>query len=450
MKKTQLILLISLGLFLASIGNGAVSYLKRIGLYEHRAYQGFMAIHCDPQNGQVNSFGSRCLCMREPFPRQGASGQFVADEPEDNLSVYRDTGHERWLKIGKDALFAGFMLISLFLMHAKSARLPALSDSWPALLLAVNVAVGFAISLTLWGATFALIGLRSFEFLAIVLLGGWIAGELSQVARFVGWLLVVQATLVVLEMFLGMPLRTCPDSFRAAGTMVLSNSLGIFTVVALAFYTSFSQRRAYFAALLVATVILLLASGSGTGLIALFVLLAYLFLERLTGSGRRIAGAGLVLLAAAMLVNLPALTQRPDIYDSLLATDGRVGKMTELLRESSAAEILIGRGVGFGTNTASNLVSSPATVLPTSREVPKPFSADSTLIVLLTQLGIVGIITFYWLLGWAFWRDPKARLTYLVIAIVSLTINITEVFPVNFLLGLALAHTIAISRPKPA
>jgi hypothetical protein len=50
------------------------------------------------------------------------------------------------------------------------------------------------------------------------------------------------------------------------------------------------------------------------------------------------------------------------------------------------------------------------------------------------------------LIGWAMWRDRIARPAYIVIAISSLTINITEVFPVNFMLGLLLAHTISLSR----
>ena len=74
------------------------------------------------------------------------------------------------------------------------------------------------------------------------------------------------------------------------------------------------------------------------------------------------------------------------------------------------------------------------------------FSADSTVTVLLTQLGITGVILFYGILVWAYRRDPRARPVYLVFAITSLTINITEVFPVNFLLGLALAGTLSLSR----
>jgi hypothetical protein len=342
-------------------------------------------------------------------------------------------------------LFAAFIVLSLYLQRARKEWSPVLADYWPPLLLLINVGIGFAVSMALWGGTFALVGLRSFEFLGIVLLGGWAVDGLHVFARYLAWLLLIQVALVALEIIYGIPLRSCPQSFRAAGTMVLSNSLGIFTVVALAFYTSFSARKTYFPILLVVTGALLVASGSGTGLVALFALLGLLALER-TGRKRKwIAAAVLLLLATVMIVKLPALTHRPDIYDSLFASDGRVGKLKKLVQLSSATDVLIGRGVGFGTNTTSSLAISTSMPLPWVTGTPEPFSADSTVIVLMTQLGIVGIAVFYWLLGWAFWRDPKARPTYLVIVIASLTINITEVFPVNFMLGLVLAHTIAVS-----
>lgn len=451
MKKAQLVILISIGLLVASIGNGAVSYLKRIGLLERQAYENFMATYCELPRGSADGFGSRCTCMRAPAnAKQPNTSKPAAAEPTGREYLYQNTGYERWLKLGKDALFGGFMLLSLYLIRTRRARLPELADAWPPMLLAVNVGIGLVISLALWGGSFALLGLRSFEFLAIVLLGGWAVGGMHHFARCIGWLLIIQAALVAVEVIFGIPLSSCPHWFRAAGTMVLPNSLGIVTVVALAFHSSFSPRKTYFPILLLATVAILVASGSGTGLVALFALLGMLALRRMTGSGKRVAGAVLLLLGTVMIVELPTLTHRPDIYDSLFAAGGRADTFKDVLRVTSATDTLIGRGVGFGTNTASNLAGlSPATP-PAVVGTAKPFYADSTVTVLLTQLGIIGVAAFYWMLGWAFWRDPIARPTYLVIGLASLTMNITELFPVNFLLGLVLAHTIAVSGLRRA
>jgi hypothetical protein len=103
-------------------------------------------------------------------------------------------------------------------------------------------------------------------------------------------------------------------------------------------------------------------------------------------------------------------------------------------------EILVGRGIGFGTNSAANLLIIDGHPLSDMMS-----SADSMVTVLAAQLGIAGVILFYSILAWAYLRDPEARPLYLVFAITSLTINVTEFFPVNFLLGLALARSFSLS-----
>jgi hypothetical protein len=440
MRHAQLVILVGIGLILASLGNGAAGYLKRIGLLDHSIYVNYVATYCQlPREGR-GSFG--CICMHEPLDEQSNSRPGVGERPEPKY-IYQNFGSERWLKLGKDALFGGFLLVSLYLIGARRVRMPSLADSWPPWLLMVSVAVGFAISLVFWGGSFAIIGLRSFEFLAIVLLGGWAAGGMQYFAYCAGWLVILQVLLVALELTFGIPISSCPHWFRAAGTMVLPNTLGAVAVVALAFYASFTAIGTRFFVLLLATALLLAASGSGTGLVALFALLAMLALRRMTGSRQRMAVLASVLLGVLMVLQLPAITHRPDIYDSLFAKGGRVDTFNKVLRVSSPTDTLIGHGLGYGTNTASNLAAISTAPAPSVLGAHDRFFADSTVTVLLTQLGIVGITVFYWLLGWAYWRDPMARPAYLVIVLVSLTMNVTELFPINFMLGLLLAHTIA-------
>ena len=449
MKNAPLVIVLSIGLLLASLGNGAIGYLKRIGLVERQVYDNYRVAYCDVPNGSQDSFANPCMCMRDPKPNTTGETQSTANALPEPKYIYQNLGSHRWWKLSKDALFGGFILLSLFLIRTGRARLPEISALRPAIPLVASVAIGLAISLASWGVGFAAIGLRSFEFLAIVLLGSWAVGGMHYFARSVGWLLIIQAALAAIELILGIPLRVCPFSFRVAGTMVLPNSLGIVTVVALAFYASFSQNKTWLPMLLLAAIAILAVSGSGTGLVALFALLAMLTLRRISGSGKWVFAVAMVLLGAIMMVKLPSITQRPDIYDSLFAAGGRVEKFTEVLRTTNALDTLFGRGLGFGTNTSSNLVDLTSAPLPSVMGTTEPFYADSTVTVLFTQMGILGIAAFYWLLGWAFLRDPVARPTYLVIGITSLTMNITELFPVNFLLGLLLAHTIFLSSRKP-
>ena len=179
----------------------------------------------------------------------------------------------------------------------------------------------------------------------------------------------LQLVLVCIEVFIGIPLRDCPNSFRAAGTMVMPNSLGVFTVVGLAFYQSYSSDKLYFRLLVVLAAITLLASGSGTGMLVLFVFLSMLILNNFSGLRKLVLAGTLFALSAALVAKLPALIHRPDIYDSVFSSEGRVGKLIEILSKSSAIEILIGRGIGFGTNAATNLISSDV--------IGRKFSASS-------------------------------------------------------------------------
>lgn len=433
---------------MVSFGNGSVSYLKRIGVLDHGSYKSFLVAHCGVAVADSNGAAERCMCMRDDVAVQTLVGQPAVEATPQPGYLYKNHGYERAVKLLKDGLFAAFALLSLYLIRTRQAELPTLAPSWPLALLAADVSLGFAISAVAWGLAFAAIGLRSFAFLLIALLGAWAVEALPQLARWVGWLLLMEAVLVAVEFLLGIPLRLCPYSFRVAGTLVLPNSLGIFAVVAVAFHGSFAASKTWFALLLSAALALVLASGSGTGLVALFAWGAALLLQRQNGVRRWLAGAGLVVLAAGMIAALPVITQRPDIYDSLFADGGRVQKLHEVMRMTNATESLVGRGLGFGTNTATNLVDLSSLPVPTLMGAAQPFYADSTVTMLFTQLGAVGIAAFYLLLAWAFRRDRAAQPFYLVIAVCSLTMNIIELFPVNFLLGLALAHTLSVDSPR--
>ena len=436
MKNAQLATIIGLLFVVATLANGSVSYLKRVGWLEHGAYTRFVQTYCSGQED------TPCACMREP-----PSGS-VPNDFADEKYIYANNGNERLLKICKDLLFAGFFLLSCYLIQAKRANAPDSEVLLPPLSLLASVWVGFLISLFLWGDVFALAGLRSFAFLAIALVGGWAFTGIQQITRCVAILLVMQLVLVFIEAHIGLPLRDCPSSFRAAGTMVTPNSLGVLTAVGLAFYYVYSSVKTYFPFFLLVGTTILLASGSGTGIIALFVLLGVLCLTSTSGLRKLILAGALLIVSAGLLAKLPALLNRPDIYASVLSfsSGGRIGKFTEVLSEASPIEIFVGRGIGFGTNTATSLIRADVvggsfSAGARSDVMGGSFSADSTVTVLLTQLGITGVILFYGMLFWAYRRDPEARPLYLVFAISSLTINITEVFPVNFLLGLALAGT---------
>ena len=235
--------------------------------------------------------------MREPLPHQLSTG-FASVPPQQY--IYANNNYERLLKICKDLLFAGFLIFSCYLIQTKRARLPDPAALVPPLFLLANVGLGFLISLFLWGSVFALAGLRSFGFLAIALVGGWAFSGIQGITRCVAALLTLQLVLVCIEVLFGVPLRDCPSSFRTAGTMVLPNSLGIFTVVGLAFYYSYSSDKLYFRLLVALGTITLFASGSGTGIIVLFVLLSMLIINNFYGLRKMVLAVTLFALSAAL------------------------------------------------------------------------------------------------------------------------------------------------------
>src|SRR4249919_2269150 len=103
MKNGRLILLVSIGLLLASIGNGAVGYLKRIGVIDRVAYIAYVNNVCGLENGRTLDSPCECMCIPEPVhgPIGGGSGN-ANDLPAPNY-LFHSVGAEQILKLGKDA-----------------------------------------------------------------------------------------------------------------------------------------------------------------------------------------------------------------------------------------------------------------------------------------------------------------------------------------------------------
>ncbi len=145
-----------------------------------------------------------------------------------------------------------------------------------------------------------------------------------------------------------------------------------------------------------------------------------------------LAGSGFV-----VFMLLPLLTSRTKIYDSLI---GRLTLFKEYILASSGwCELLLGRGLGAGTNTAVSLLMDWK-----ASDNPVVFIADSTPLMLTAQIGIIGLFLVYGILFLAARIDPQARIIYLSIILASLTVNITELFPVNFILGLLLSRSFSL------
>ena len=435
----------AVGIVLATLANGAYAYLARLGQLDRAHFHEFVSLFCDRAPERIEGpLALSCRCMR-------VHPEIDYSKVISPVYLYHTDGWRLLLKLPKEALFAALLLVSL----AWRPRLRPSSWRRGDVLVvggfAAVLAMGVLFSLANRGPIYAALGLRPFEFVAVAALASWAAPFLRDVAKPLLALLAIQACLVVPEMLFAMPIRTCPNSFRAAGTLVLPNSLGIVAALLLAFAAAFRPEALRSPWPWLAGACVVLAGGSGAGIVLMF-LTAMLQAWRIVPPERRrmLLGAGAA-IALVLVFALPLITQRPQIYDSLFGLGGRSDKVAEVWQASTPVQRVFGEGMGYGTNMAINLVSAADGAVREAYLDTNLFYADSTVTSFLEQFGLLGPLAWIALMCWAAWRDPVARPFYIVFAVASLVINIPELFPANLMLGLALAHTfvrVGLAEPR--
>jgi len=421
-----LIAVIGIGLLVATLANGASTYLKRVGLLDSPAYATYFSGFC---TAVAHSGAGRCCVVRAP-----GNGDLLQEQGQGartaSAYIYKNAGADRLLKVIKDVLALGFILLSAHLAIRDRATVQVTRFSAPLVFLAVAVSLAFVATILLDGGGMAIAGLRPFLFVAIAMLGSWSVAGLPALSGWVAAALLSQLLLVPYKWLHGMPLRFCPNSLRAAGTLVLPNSLGVFAVTASAFCVAFVPVISARIVLLVAALILVMASGSATGLVALLAVASTLAIGESTRE-RRVPVA--MVCAAVFLLLIPALpilTGRADLFASIFGTNARLDSLSDAWRSADPLQTLLGNGLGAGSNLSANLAGSAARPL------------DSGVAALFSQLGLFGLTSFYATLAWGFLRRAGLRPFFIAVALGSVTLNVTELFPLNFLLGLALAASL--------
>ncbi len=439
------------GLLLATLCNGAGVYLKKTGLMDADAYRAYWSFHCStlpllPSSGAV---GTRCCAQATPAEiAQLEASARVRGERAQTRFVYHTPGAELALKLAKDAFGLALLAMSLALLLRKTATLPALSKVWPvALPLAYAAAAGLA-SLALYEPLIAVAGARYFMFFGLALVGLWLVPHMALLAFAAAALLALQVLLMPYEMLRGVHVHghfhLLPLAGRLGGTLVAPNSLGVFAVCSLAFWYAFAPSRRWLWLMAFMALLLVLLGGSGTGMLGLGVFFAMALFERFGAKHRRLLVIANGLLLLALVVLLPDLLGRPRLFDSLW---GRIGGLGTILADRSIWSVVFGSGLGVDTNTAGMLVRMLGPeAFPRYAGLPSGVG-ESMLASLLVQIGLVGTLLFYGSLMWAAVRDRQARVFYAVVAICSLVLQVAELFPVNFLLGVALAHSVAEVLP---
>ena len=427
--------IIGVALVLATILNGSAFYLKRIGFINKKEYDAYWTHHMA---------AGPYVC--------GTNYQQILREKPVSKYLFENKGKEIIFKMVKDFLTVGFILLSLIVYQSKKEEIDFPRSAWPIFSLLLVVIAASVTTYLKQGGFFVLLGLRSFMFLLIALLGMWFVRSrgMQFLAGCTAILIVVQLLTTPFELTYGLPFNGClclPNDLqtclpaRLAGTLVKPNSLGIFAICALAFYHDFSESKKYMGPLIIATVLILLLSGSATGLICMVVFLGTLVFGHLGRRYKTLSYTALIALLMIVLTLLPRLVGRPDLLNSLFGEKGRVEVLQTVISSNSPYESIFGNGIGYGTNAALNMFQRNYTNKTVFGHDAVPLRSDSTITAMFWQIGIIGVVLFYTMLFLAMVRQNKARLFYLTIILTSMTINITELFPVIFLLGVALAST---------
>ena len=434
------VVVVGVGLVLATIAGGATSFLKRIGLLDRTRYEEYWRVHCGKGGAAQRPFGlgRRCLDAR---PGPLAPEHYARDAPYFRFA-FDVQNAEIPLKLAKDVFVSFFVLGSLALLVRGQTTLPRAS-AWPfwALLLRVVVALVAAVLSRHWLST--LLELRGLTFLAVTLVAAWAtsAWGLRTFARALLVLAVVQLLLVPLELLWAMPISgyalalALPN--RVAGMLVKPNTLGVLAAATVAASEAFETEPRWRRTSWVVAILLVASAGSATGWIILGALGLYRARALLRTALRvaAVAVAALVFVAA-----LPTVVGRPDVYDSLLGARGRLGALRLVVERSP---LWLGEGLG----PAEPLADGPDSL--SSLAGARPQGMDSTLVMLIQKLGLPAALLFYLVMAAAWRSDESTRPLLLSLGLASLTLNLVFAFPMNFLLGLAWARGLAAAGRRP-
>ncbi len=228
-------------------------------------------------------------------------------------------------------------------------------------------------------------------------------------------------------------------ALRSPGIYLIPSSMASFTLMTM-YYTYFYQNLGWLRNFLLYFLcpLSVILTGSGSGVLAVLIFFCFLFMRILRLDLKLFALLGCI-ISPILLYFLPFLTGRENIYTSLNE------RISILSNNFQTENILLSLDSAKGTNTA-NLVNN---MLDSSNKL-NAFIADSTLISLISGIGLIGTISFFVLyfgyvkpyrLKWLLFLASTTPFVFSTIAF--------EVFPFGVLVILNLAQLITENYQNP-
>ncbi len=343
-------------------------------------------------------------------------------------------------KAPKEIVALLFLLLALRLFRGRMPEYGVLLPASGVMLLGAWAAIA-AVATCSWIGLAA--GARAFISWLIGFFGLNLSSSttLRLISRALVWLLVIQALLVLVETQRGLLIYSMflfdANQVRVAGSFSLPASLGCFAIVAWAAadrWGGYAPRAMMWLTAMILPILLFAASAAAwVGFVAVVATKLYSTANTRHRVGLLLAGVPLV---ALVWVALPSITGRLEVHNSLW---GRIQPVHEYAaRHLSTVQVIAGLGFGQGTNALASQETSPSYV----GKVPNRPMGDSLPAALFWQLGLIGVILAYGWMAMAYWLDPRSRPLGIALIISSLAVNITELFPVNLVLGFWLAHAV--------
>lgn len=417
---------------LAVVLSGLPFWSRRVGLIDRQAYGQDLTRFCV---SPLQPIWLPATCR----PHRLLPGHRPAQwERIDSQRLYQASRPEMALRALRVLLLPLLFGASLALVCSDASPKPTPQALLALLPLLLSTLTSLLISLPIDGPMATLLSGVGRIWLPLAAVAGWLTTprRLVILADGAAALVLLQLPFLLLEAMRGLPVPFggSPSAWlptRLSGLMTMPNTLGGLLAVSVAFCFCLSPRRWQRWPLFALALLLSVLARSGTGVVSLG-LLAVLGLARDLRFRRR-QGLALVLALVLLTPLLPRLLGRPQLFAS---PAGRVRTLRIWLQNPrSAAESWLGYGLASNNQERHRLSIAP--------RLQRGPSADGMPTLLLAQGGLLALLAFYGLIGWCAWLDPGLRPFWLVLAVTSLTLRLSEVLPISIWMAVATARALA-------